>query len=1036
MPFRPLRSGSLVPLVLLSAVLAVASGVAVMRARSSPAVLEQVRDARPARAHAARFSVAVAHRPCTALPAAGEATVAREACGDAGHPPPALAELAAMDESADPDSLHASALAALLWWDPAEGAADRAVASLARAARLSPRPAPLLVDLSAAHLARAERTDNPRDLVAALEHAALALEEEPGNQAALFNRALALQAMGIDGQARRAWDDYLAADSASAWAEEARRRRAALDRPAPPDTPTVATPEAEVRAFAEADPQAARLYGMDDVLGEWGAAFGDGDAAGAARHLALARTLGLALERRGGDRSLADAVRAIDAADVAAKRRLAAAHRAYAQGHERYHAHDHEAAGALFARAGRVGVAAPALALAWSAETFRAGSMVYQRRFADAIARADSVLARVDTVRHPAVAARARWVRGSARLRDDGGRESQQFFRDAARLFARAGEREYAGFMRSMDAEAAYLHGDTLGAYRTIHRSVQEMRAFRSSNWLHNSLMVLAHWATIDGMPRAAAAIQEEDFAVAAGSDQPVAAVEALLGRARVRETAGDLATAAVDLTHAEARLELIPDSAARADQRAAAALTRAILAEGDDALAGLDDAVAYFTAYDRPQWRLLARMRRADVRLARGDAKGAAADLDALTARLRGLSDRLHEASLRAAVVAQARARFDQLVMLHVRARRPVAALRALERGRISLAPVAQEDEQDAAAPVFASPGHVAIEYALIGDTLLTWTVRGREVQLLRRTVNRAALRRTVARVDAAMEAGASADDELARLYDLLIRPLRPRLGPPGTPLVLLPDGEVAGIPFPALRDTAAGRYLLEDHPLRSSPTLADAAPAPPDARDERPALLVADPAFDRAEHPTLDGLAGARAEVEALRAIHPAIVLRDTAATREALTAHARTAGMIHYAGHAVFDDARPERSYLVLAGEGASGRLTAGEVNEMELDSVRLVVLSSCRTLRSREGRSGGFAGFAGALLAAGAGGVVGSGWEVDDQATRTLMTAFHRTWRRTGDPAAALREAQLRMLRADDPALRAPAAWAGFRYVGRG
>jgi CHAT domain-containing protein len=98
------------------------------------------------------------------------------------------------------------------------------------------------------------------------------------------------------------------------------------------------------------------------------------------------------------------------------------------------------------------------------------------------------------------------------------------------------------------------------------------------------------------------------------------------------------------------------------------------------------------------------------------------------------------------------------------------------------------------------------------------------------------------------------------------------------------------------------------------------------------------------------------------------------------------------------------------------------------------VRLVVLSACQTLRAGSGRSGGFAGFAGALVGAGAGGVLGSLWRVDDEQTAALMRAFHPRYRELGHGPRALQAAQLQMLRSADGAQRAPSAWAGFRYVG--
>jgi len=193
-----------------------------------------------------------------------------------------------------------------------------------------------------------------------------------------------------------------------------------------------------------------------------------------------------------------------------------------------------------------------------------------------------------------------------------------------------------------------------------------------------------------------------------------------------------------------------------------------------------------------------------------------------------------------------------------------------------------------------------------------------------------------------------------------------------------------------------------------------------------------VANPFFDPDYNPSLDPLHGARAEASALARLYPAHdLLVDSDATPAEFMRRAQRASVIHYAGHAVFDDARPERSYLVLAGDSASGQLTADSISVLKLGGVRLVVLSACRTLRTREGRSGGFAGLSGALLAAGAGGVVGSMWDVDDSLAQPLMLAFHREYLAHHDPAEALRAAQLLQLRRR----RSPAGWAGFRYAGR-
>jgi CHAT domain-containing protein len=633
-------------------------------------------------------------------------------------------------------------------------------------------------------------------------------------------------------------------------------------------------------------------------------------------------------------------------------------------------------------------------------------------------------------------------MRGSGFVRGGHPARARAPFQLSAQLFERAGETEFMGAVLTMEGEAAFRHRDTLAAYASMHRGLALLRGYRSSGWLHNALFTLANCAAIDRLHRAASAIQDEDVAVAVRDHRLSGPVEALLGRARIRSVEGRSREAVKDLERAESIMARIRTEEPREWLAETMHFSRAVVAPGTASMAEMDSAVAYFTQASGPgignsAWLLPALLQRADLRLAREDLAGATSDLGAATALVRRLSQSLEEPSLRAAAMEQARSRFDQLAMLHLRAGDTIAALQAVERGRVSFAPGYGASALGAGRPA-APRGQVAVEYALIGDTLLTWTLRGGDVRLLRQTVRRGDMLAMIERSVAALESparAALARPELERLHGLLVRPVEERLGPAGTPLVILVDGEIAGVPFAALLDGRRGRYLVQDYPLRFAATLAEAArPAPP-AGPQAPALLVADPAFDPAQYPTLDRLDGARAEVDSLRTMYRAsVVLQGAAATRDALRERAPGAGVIHYAGHAVFDDVRPERSALVLAGRDTTGRLTAEAVNALQLRGVRLVVLAACRTVRAREGRSGGLAGFSGALVAAGAGGVVGSLWDANDKLTQPLMLAFHRAYRRSGDPAAALREAQLELLRSRDPARRSPAAWAGFRYIG--
>ncbi|HYJ78476.1 MAG TPA: hypothetical protein VEW03_02645, partial [Longimicrobiaceae bacterium] len=632
-------------------------------------VLSELAAARPVRVLSPLFSIPLEYHPCSVLRARAGETVPRESCGSDAGRLDGLEALADAGESSDPDSLQASALLAIIGNDDTEQAADAAITRLSRALRLSRRRVALLVDLSGAHLVRAQRAQNPRDLLGGLNYALEAVAIEPHNPPARFNTALALQMLGLDEQAEIAWTDYLRIDSTSAWAHEARERHSSLRHPPTAQAPRPGAPEAEVRAFAGAQPQEARLYGWDSVLGDWGSAHEAGNLARAAELLQLAERLGSALEAHGGDASLADAVRAIRAGDdnPAATRALARAHRTYAAGQRLYQNTEQVAAGDSFARV--VNARPPSPVLVLSAEVFRGAAVVYARDFPRADSIFGALVPRIDSVRHPALAARALWMRGSGLLRSGHPATARAPFQVSARLFQRAGETEFMGAVWSMEGEAAYRQRDTLAAYGSMHRGLTMLRGYRSSVWLHNALFTLANCAAIDRMPRAASIVQDEDVAVAMRDRRWPTPVEALLGRARIRSLDGRSPVAARDLERAESFVAKIRAEEPRKWLAETVHFSRALVAPATASMADLDSAVAFFTEVDNSGWLLPALLQRADVWLLRGDLAAAAADLSAATAHIRGLSQSLPDASLRAAVMEQARSRFDQLVMLHLRA-------------------------------------------------------------------------------------------------------------------------------------------------------------------------------------------------------------------------------------------------------------------------------------------------------------------------------------------------------------------------------
>lgn len=116
---------------------------------------------------------------------------------------------------------------------------------------------------------------------------------------------------------------------------------------------------------------------------------------------------------------------------------------------------------------------------------------------------------------------------------------------------------------------------------------------------------------------------------------------------------------------------------------------------------------------------------------------------------------------------------------------------------------------------------------------------------------------------------------------------------------------------------------------------------------------------------------------------------------------------------------------RSGLILAGANHSwmgnpplqgredGILTAYEISRMDLSGTELVVLSACETGLGDIQGSEGVYGLQRAFKIAGARYVIMSLWQVPDEPTRELMTAFYREWLSGKPMREAFREAQRQM-----------------------
>ena len=269
---------------------------------------------------------------------------------------------------------------------------------------------------------------------------------------------------------------------------------------------------------------------------------------------------------------------------------------------------------------------------------------------------------------------------------------------------------------------------------------------------------------------------------------------------------------------------------------------------------------------------------------------------------------------------------------------------------------------------------------------------------------------------------------------------------------LVVVPDGPLHTLSFAALvRDVAdARRYLVQWRAVHLVPSLTAYARLMATDRSSlngrARVLLVGDPAYAAGEPDALAAagasrlaaLPGTRREVDAIGRLYngPVTRLVGSQASEDRVRQAMAEADVIHLAVHGLTNARFPLDSALALstdAGGGENGLLQAWEIFEQVRLRAGLVVLSACDTAGGRESGGEGLIGLARAFQFAGAPAVVATLWRVEDDASATLMTTFHRELRRGRPAGEALARAQRAMLRSDGSAH--PYYWAAFVLNGR-
>jgi CHAT domain-containing protein/tetratricopeptide (TPR) repeat protein len=975
---------------------------------------------------------------------------------------------------------------------------DEAVGQLEEAARADPDDARLLNDLGAALLERGkearQRHDEGKaaeDLGRAVEHLNRARALDPSLADALFNLALVYEGLTLYAQAEETWKTYLAQDSTSPWAVEARRRLAQLEekrRRAALEQEErfgefVAAYRADDagRAWVPLGPSRGRRGNLiverllDAHLGR-GAAGGGVEQGEALRMIAFA---GRVEEQKAGDRFTSDLARFYAAASPAQLKAVARGRALMAEAYESFYKRsDLDEALERYAAARREFEQAGDACEALHAEHWEG---VCHLRIPDP-AKSTATFKRLAEAAE-AAGYKALLAQSLLGLCDASGSADEQ---SLSRVYAE----------RAHDLALKIGHAETLirclQFYTFIHR---QNRSYTESLAMSLRGIDMASGATPDpklawpfyadagsnftdmGFYGAALAFQREALRLAKESDWLFIIERSYTRLGQVYMRMRDFAEATRLAALAVEQGRRIDPGRSR-DNLLANALLRLghVYREAGEparAVESYDQALELYAGLGLKVYDLEAHRGKLLAYEALGDDAAAERELGVLLARLEEYRGKILEVRSRDSFFDAGQNVYDAAAdFAHTRRKDPRAAFDFAERShartlldllRSNAEAVDGLAGQDVRLALTTEPlgleeirGRMPeraqiLQYHVLDDKLLVWLVSRGRVESREVNVKRGELEGKVkAYVKLVRDGGdEAATDAAARgLYELLVAPVESALAA-DKQLCVVADKALHNLPFASLVSPASGRYLVEERTLVHAPSasvfvvVSEAAREKPRGAAET-LLAVGNPDFDRDGFEGLQPLPSAEREAVEVAALYGARPLLGARAAEGEVTRAMREAEVIQLASHYVIDAGTPMRSRLLLAhagraaaagGDAGDGVLQAFEVYKLKLPRARLVVLSACQTGGDRVYRGEGAVGIARPFIAAGAPLVVASLWLAESGPTSDLMVGFHRRRKLDGLPTAeAFRRAQLDMLSSPDLRNRQPRYWAAFTITG--
>ena len=924
------------------------------------------------------------------------------------------------------------------------GDSPGAVEQLEEAAVLGDRSATVQSDLAAAYLARASALGTAEDRFKALAVAERARSIDSNRPEPLFNRALALESLGLSGAARAAWRDYIATDGSSDWSREAADRLSRLEDGSFNSAWQALQADylagrADPARLVSLAPGLARDFLERDLLPNWAKA--------ELRHESeqgralLARCEGLAKAiNESGDAFFADELARIESLPpelrLAAARALDALNGARVS-HELY---QHESAVGVLEGVTR-DLTSLGLPSALLARFYQGVTAYYLGRRPEAALALTDVATAAERRRYPHLAARALSAFGILTAGQAQYAKALDAYGAAQRSYAAARDRASVAYVDNLVAEVLHLCGLYKDSFRASFRALEQLSAFIDARRRQSVLFVAAAVSRKAGYPEAAAHFQRAFVDVAEASGVPTAAVEGRIGLALSLSEMGRSADAAREFETAErsiagesrpARQQYLRGEllSARGPFEIAQRPTVAV-----EDLSGAIDALNKLGRKERiaQLYLELARAHRAMGRSTLAET--------ATTRAVAALDDELNELLGRGLTMA----RLQQLWRLigeaasdrfqHAGA---AATFDLVERYKSALL---RSDRPRSEAPSLDAlkgslPPRVGVLFFVPTDgSTLAWTVANGREYATRLPVSEARIRDLLAALERQLAANLD-PIALDALHDALLAPLLTPTFKDVDVLAISAIGSAARMPWNALRHGRTRRHVVQDYTTWTFPGvdyLVSCSTAPATGRG---VLVVSNPTADQPflELPRLPETITEGREVSGIYSVHSRVTqLVGPLATRESFIREAATADVIHFGGHAVAVNEGDDAAGLVLAGSSYESALfRARDVRGLRLSQHPLVVLAACRTGEPPSSIGPGAPSLSGAFLAAGARATVSTLWPVEDVASRSLTVDFHRELESGASAPQALRTAITRRLQAETD--NSPRTWGAYQVSG--